>query len=135
MIKGLAEAQAKLRRLEQNVKRAQRKGEKRAADLMAADAKSKAPGSLAGKILVTQNENSTTVIGGDNLSAYVEFGTGEFAASYLAGMPAEVQEEARQFYVNGQGRVPAQPFFFPAIYKNRDKVVAFVEEELQKLNK
>lgn len=133
MIKGLAEAQAKLRRLEQNVKRAQRKGEKRAADLIAADAKAKAPGSLPGKILVTQDENSTTIIGGDNLSAYVEFGTGEFAAAYLAGMPVEVAEEARQFYVNGKGRIPAQPFFFPAIYKNRDKVVTFVEEELNKI--
>jgi len=134
-ISGLDRELARLRKLQADVNKAKKKGEKRAADMIAADAKSKAKGNLASKIYVTQSETTTTVIGGDDLSAYNEFGTGDFAAAYLASMPPEVKEEAIKFYVDGSGRIPAAPFFFPAIFKNRDKVLLFVEEEINKLNK
>lgn len=134
-IKGLPEAQKQMKDLQAKVKLAKKKGEKRAADLIVADAKAKAPGNLANKIYDTQDDIMTTVIGGDELSAYNEFGTGDFAAQYLAGMPPEMREEALKFYVNGEGKIPAQPFFFPAIYKNQNKVVEYVNEELSKINK
>lgn len=134
-IKGLPEAQKQMKDLQAKVKLAKKKGEKRAADLIAADARSKAKGGLKAEIYVAQDDISTTIVGGDELSAYNEFGTGDFAAQYLAGMPPEMREEALKFYVNGEGKIPAQPFFFPAIYKNQNKVVEYVNEELSKINK
>ena len=51
-------------------------------------------------------------------SAYVEFGTGIFAAGYVASLPPDLQAYAMQFFVNGKGRLPARPFLFPAYFKN-----------------
>lgn len=132
-IAGIDRELAKLQRLQADILKAKKRGEKRASDLIVADAKSKAKGNLASKIYATQNDVTTTVIGGDELSAYNEFGTGDFAQAYLAAMPAEVKEEAIKFYVDGSGKIPAAPFFFPAIFKNRGKVLEFVNEELDKL--
>lgn len=134
-VKGMEAALKQLQQLEAKVKVAKKRGEKRGADLIASDARSHAKGSLDAKIYVTQNEVSTTVIGGDNLSAYNEFGTGDFAAAYLASMPPEVKAEAEKFYVDGSGRIPAHPFFFPAVFRNEEKVLEFVNEELNKINK
>lgn len=132
-IRGLAQAQADLRALQTKVKQAQKRGGLKGANLIANDAKARAKGTLAQKIYVTQDEVKTTVIGGDELSAYNEFGTGDFASAYLASMPPEVKEEAIKFYVDGSGKIPAAPFFFPSIYKNKDNVIRFVQEELNKI--
>jgi len=134
-IVGLDKELAKLQKIERDVRKAMKRGEKRAADLIVTDAKSRAKGGLGAKIYAMQNDITTTVIGGDELSAYNEFGTGDFAQAYLSAMPAEVKEEAMKFYVDGSGRIPAAPFFFPAIVKNKEKVLVFVNEELEKLNK
>lgn len=57
--------------------------------------------------------------GGVDYAAYVEFGTGLFASQYLSGMPKEIKTYAFTFYVNGKGRMPAQPFLIPAYLKYR----------------
>lgn len=124
-----------LQQLDAKVLQAKKRGELRAAALIANDARSNAKGSLASKIAIAQNDVTTTIIGGDNLSAYNEFGTGDFAAEYLAAMPPEVKAEAEKFYINGSGRIPAHPFFFPAIFRNQNKVIEYVNEELNKINK
>lgn len=134
-IRGMEAALRQTQQLEAKVKAAKKKGELRAATLIANDAKANAKGSLKDKIAVAQNDITTTVFGGDNLSAYNEFGTGDFAAAYLAAMPPEVKAEAQKFYVDGTGKIPAHPFFFPAIFRNQNKVVEFVNEELNKINK
>lgn len=46
------------------------------------------------------------------ISAYVDFGTGRFAASYVPTLPPEVQQYARTFYIDGTGRQEQKPFFF-----------------------
>lgn len=46
-------------------------------------------------------------------SAYVEFGTGPYV-----NIPPGLEEFARQFYINGKGTTRAQPFLFPAYFKN-----------------
>lgn len=56
-------------------------------------------------------------------AAYVEFGTGVFAAAYVSILPVEIQEYARTFFINGRGRMPAQPFLFPAIEKARVNLI------------
>lgn len=54
---------------------------------------------------------------------YVEFGTGAYASYYLSDKSPEMRNYARQFYVNGKGRIPAQPFLFPAFEKERPKLL------------
>lgn len=65
-----------------------------------------------------------------NYAAYVEFGTGEFAASYVPSLPVDIQEYAMQFFVNGKGRLPAHPFLFPAYFKN----IELLKQRLQAYN-
>lgn len=61
--------------------------------------------------------------GGVDYAPYVEFGTGQFAKSYLSSMPNEIKSYAMTFYVNGQGKVPAQPFLIPAFLKYRKEFI------------
>lgn len=66
---------------------------------------------------------SITVGCAANYAAYVEFGTGPFAAEYVPKLPKEWKEYAAQFFVNGQGHTPAQPFMYPAINKNTPRLI------------
>lgn len=129
------QAIAQLRGLLTESDAAMKRGELKAANLIADDAKSAAPGSLPSKIFVTQDETATTVIGGDELSAYLEFGTGNFAKEYVANLPEEVRQEALKFFVSGKGRGAAQPFFFPSIFRHQPDILIAIEEELSKLAK
>jgi len=56
-------------------------------------------------------------------AAYVEFGTGRFAALYVPSIEPEWQAYARTFYINGQGRLPASPYLYPAFEKNRIQLI------------
>lgn len=59
-------------------------------------------------------------VAGVDYAAYIEFGTGPFAAKYVPSLEPEWQSIAKEYYVNGEGRVPAQPFLHPAIMNNID---------------
>jgi len=56
-------------------------------------------------------------------AAYVEFGTGRFAALYVPSIEPEWQAYARTFYINGQGRLPASPYLYPAFEKNKIELI------------
>jgi len=62
---------------------------------------------------------------------YVEFGTGEFAAAYLAGQPKELQDYAMQFYVNGKGRMPAAPFLFPNLVAQQPVLIERIKNVIK----
>lgn len=47
------------------------------------------------------------------IGAYIEFGTGSSAASLVPTLPAEWQEIARTFYINGKGTLIAAPYLYP----------------------
>lgn len=51
------------------------------------------------------------------IGAYVEFGTGEYAAK---SVPPGLEDYAMQFYVNGKGHMPAHPFLFPAFFAEQE---------------
>lgn len=53
-----------------------------------------------------------------NYAAFLEFGSGLYAAAYVPSLPKELQEYAMTFYVDGSGRVPAKPFLWPSIELN-----------------
>lgn len=55
-------------------------------------------------------------------AAYIEFGTGIYAAAYVPTLPQKWQEYARTFYVSGKGRTHEHPFLFPAIEINIEKL-------------
>lgn len=56
-----------------------------------------------------------TIYGGKNYAAYVEFGTGRYAANYVPTIEPEWQEIARNYIVNKRGKLPATPYLYPAV--------------------
>lgn len=67
-------------------------------------------------------------------AAYVEFGTGSrvFEANSGFMFTPEMKEFAREFYVNGMGRMPASPFMFPALEIERMDLVKSIRAVLLK---
>lgn len=130
MIKNLEEALRPLRNLQAHAREAANRAELTVAERIAESARIAAPGSLGGKISVSQTGQETIIDAGDELSAYVEFGTGQNAEVFLAGKPEEQVAEAKKFFVNGEGTLQAHPFFFPAIYRHRDEIIEELEKEL-----
>lgn len=133
MIKNLTEALSPLLNLQKNAQRVIKNSELTVANHIAEQARTEAPGSLGSKISVHQNESETIIDAGDELSAYVEFGTGQNAELFLAGKPEEQVAEAKKFFVNGEGTLGAHPFFFPAIYAHIDELPEEIDKELTKL--
>lgn len=64
-------------------------------------------------------------------AAYTEFGTGRFAAQYLTDLPSEWQELAAQFYKNGRGMIPDQPYLYPAFAAERERMIRNIKEALR----
>lgn len=133
MIKNLQQALRPLLNLQKEARNAVNRAELVVANKIAEDARVAAPGSLGGKISVTQTGEETIINGGDNLSAYVEFGTGQNAEAFLAGKPDEQVAEAKKFFVNGEGTLNAHPFFFPAIYRNIESLPGEIDKQLKEL--
>lgn len=67
---------------------------------------------------VYPDQLSVEIIVAAYYAAFIEFGTGQFAAAYVSALPIEIQEYAMTFFVNGKGRLPARPFLFPALEAN-----------------
>jgi hypothetical protein len=130
-----AQAIAQLQALAKGAQQAMKVGELKVAEEIVADAKLAAPGSLPSHIYATQTETETVVVGGPDISAYVEFGTGNFAKEYVQSLPPEWKEEAIKFFITGKGHGAPQPFFFPAVLKHQDEILTAVEQELMKLTK
>lgn len=75
-------------------------------------------GFLSNSIDSESTRLSVRVFAHKDYAAYVEFGTGRFAAVYVPSLETEWQAIARTFFVNGKGRMPAQPYLHPAFEKN-----------------
>lgn len=78
-------------------------------------------------------EYRVTIYSDDEKAAYVEFGTGVWARSYLSGKPMEMKVEAIKFFVNGKGTSYARPYLFPAFYKYRDWLIPEVDRRIQRI--
>jgi len=50
-------------------------------------------------------------------AAYVEFGTGKWAAAYVTSLEPEWQDLASKFIVNKAGKMEEEPYFYPAVQK------------------
>lgn len=96
---------------------------------MATVAKQNAPvddGVLRGMITAAKDPTkklSYTLTSGAWYSAYVEFGTGQHAKTYLASIPDNYWKDlARKFYVNGEGWTRPHPFLYPAVTTTLPKI-------------
>jgi HK97 gp10 family phage protein len=71
------------------------------------------------------------------LPAYVEFGTGLSAQQLLNSgeYDQDVRDIAIQFYKNGKGTLPANPYLFPSFFEERPKLIESLKKELDKLAK
>lgn len=77
-----------------------------------------------------QGTKSGVVFGASaEYAAYVEFGTGPYAAALLPNYDDDWQAFAAQFKTANPGNTPAQPFLYPAITQNLNTF----EEELAKI--
>lgn len=87
---------------------------------------------LGGSISVVREKFlERTVTANKFYAPFVEFGTGPYAASYVATLPADIQAYALTFYINGQGRMPAHPFMFPNVIR---QVPILTERIVQVIN-
>lgn len=89
--------------------------------------------SVSGSISVTfesvnSNVTSFEVLVSYATAAYIEFGTGNYAATYVPGLPEEWQAYAKTFFINGKGRTPATPFLYPAWIANKENLLDAVKK-------
>lgn len=125
-----------LQNLAQNSKEAMKKAEFTVANNIALTAIQLAPeetGQLTNSIDINVNDNSTSIVVYAPYAPYLEFGSGNFAKEYVSGLPEEWQSEAMKFFINGEGRTQAHPFFYPSIQQHVPELMPEIEKELSKL--
>jgi HK97 gp10 family phage protein len=132
-IKGLDDLRNRLKGLEKESKTAINKGIQETAKLILSDMLSRIPvdkGLLrASTGIENKPDELTAIVYAKALyAAYQEFGSGAFTE-----VPAGYEDYAMEFYVDGTGTTKPQPFMFPALFANQEKLVPLVEAELIKL--
>jgi hypothetical protein len=70
--------------------------------------------------------------GGDDMAAYIEFGTGLSAREILAPYPQWVKDIAMQFFVNGLGTLQGKPYLYNNFLKNVEKFKADLKALMDK---
>lgn len=89
------------------------------------------PSELRGSFTLTVQNRRVTLWTDNEMAAYIEFGTGKFAKSYLSGQPNIVKEEAIQFFKTGTGTIPDDPYLFPAFFKWKDWAISEIDKRIQ----
>lgn len=69
------------------------------------------------------------------LAAYVEFGTGQSAATYLATVPPEWKAVAQRYFINGRGTIVNQPYMLPAFMKHKEQFVKDLKDAIKNFGK
>lgn len=108
------------------------------AKLILNDAMSKLPAGASSirssyHIEVLDNGYTVKIYTDDELAAYIEFGTGDFASTYLSSQPKEVSEQAIKFFVSGDGTMPARPYLFPSYYSHKEAILAEINKGVNDL--
>lgn len=92
-------------------------------------------GSYTFKNFSNSNANAEFGISGEasDLAAYIEFGTGTDATGYVPSLEDDFQRQALQFYKNGKGSLAHVPFFLPAWYRVRDRIVSDAQTNINNI--
>lgn len=87
------------------------------------------------KAFSNSNANAEFGITGEaaDLAAYIEFGTGNDARNYVPQIESAFQQQALQFYKNGKGSLAHVPFFLPAWYRVKDKIVTDAQKNIDNI--
>lgn len=70
--------------------------------------------------------------GGNDMAAYIEFGTGLSAREILAPYPQWVKDIAMEFFVNGLGTLQGKPYLYNNFLKNVEKFKADLKALMDK---
>lgn len=134
-LKGFKEVNSQLKRMERESRKAINKGIQDTAKLILTDALSRVPvdkGLLKSSMGIENlpDEMAAKVYAAALYAPYQEFGAGAFTS-----VPQGYEEYAMEFYVDGSGTTKPQPFLFPALFANQEKLIPLIEAELVKLLK
>lgn len=69
------------------------------------------------------------------IAAWVEFGTGQSASSYLATVPNEWRAAAQKYYINGKGTIVNQPYMLPAFMKYKEEFIKDLKDVIKNFGK
>ena len=134
-IRGMTSLLRKLDQLGGNSRAALKKGVAKATKLVQGDAKELCPvdeGQLRNSITAEVEETPRKIVGkvGSNVeyAPYVEFGTGQKGEA--SPSPPKSDQDIR--YRQDWSGMPAQPYLYPALKQNEDRVKDIVKEEVQK---
>ena len=103
------------------------------AQKVVSNAESAAPEFIRPEIAYIGENAKYTISTTSNLSAYIEFGTGNYAKALLSSYPTEWVDMARTFYINGLGRTPAMPYLYPSYNTNKTITINNIIERIEKL--
>lgn len=81
--------------------------------------------SVASTIQASKAEKGYQVTTRGDISAYLEFGTGNFAKALLSSYPKDWTDMAWKFKGATDGRMPAQPYLYPSY---QEKKQAFIND-------
>lgn len=92
-------------------------------------------GGLKGQVGIMGKDKETILAEGgeatneENMAAYFEFGTGLSAVTILANYPQWIRDIAKEYYVDGSGRLKGKPYLFNNFLNN----IPIFERELKKI--
>lgn len=69
------------------------------------------------------------------LAAYVEFGTGQSAATYLSTVDPQWKAVAQRYFINGRGTIVNQPYMLPAFMKHKEQFVKDLKDAIKNFGK
>lgn len=84
-----------------------------------------APDGLSGTVFVN--------IGAGEIAIWVEFGTGQSAAAYLATVEEQFRKIAAKYYINGKGTIINKPYLLPAYYKYKARFEKEMREAVKNI--
>lgn len=117
------------------IKRAARKVVRSTATTIRREANSEKPGFVRlgredSETADTFTSDVWVVPTGTDMEAYEEFHTGAAAQEFLAGMPEDVRAVAWGYYKTGTGTLIGNPYFYPAVLRQRAVFVQNMEKAL-----
>lgn len=81
--------------------------------------------------LVEVSPDGVTLSFSNEAMIFSEFGTGQFAQSYLSNKPQDIKQEAMKFYKNGLGRTIAEPIIYPLVIKYGDEIPREIDKRIE----
>jgi hypothetical protein len=67
-----------------------------------------------------------------NYAAYVEFGTGKYAASYVPSLEPEWQRFALTYKTANPGKLPSSPYLYPSIILGQQNIIKNINQIVKK---